>query len=190
MALEKRVTKAVAVSGDHTLTLSDVTGLYVGYTVHVAGVMAQGTYNGTHVITAIDTDDLTITYDVGNHNHPLADTPGRVNVPVTWADDEDVLGFLGVEPASAEDEAYLEVAVKAGNEWCYRRRRSSAYDDLVNASPDEACRLAVVLYASALYRERGSVDSYQSFQDMSTVAPIGSMGQILKLLGCNRPVAV
>jgi hypothetical protein len=46
------------------------------------------------------------------------------------------------------------------------------------------------LYASALYRERGSVDSYQSFQDMSTVAPIGSMGQILKLLGCNRPVAV
>jgi uncharacterized protein YerC len=190
MALEKRVTKAVAVSGDHTLTLSDVTGLVVGYQVVIAGVMASGTYNGTHTITAIDTDGLTITYETGNHTHTVTATVGRVNVPVTWADDNDVLGFLGVEPASAEDEAYLEVSVKAGNEWCYRRRRSSAYDDLVNAVPDDACRLAVVLYASALYRERGSVDSYQSFQDMSTVAPIGSMGQILKLLGCNRPVAV
>ena len=44
MALEKRVTKAVAVSGDHTLTLSDVTGLVVGYEVVIAGVMAAGTF--------------------------------------------------------------------------------------------------------------------------------------------------
>ena len=113
MALEKRITEAVAVSGTHTLTLSDVDGLYVGYTVKVAGVMASGTYNGTHVLTAIDHEELTVSFVNGNHNHALADTPGRLNVPVTWADDEDVIGFLGVEPASAEDEADLDVAVKA-----------------------------------------------------------------------------
>jgi hypothetical protein len=42
------------------------------------------------------------------------------------------------------------------------------------------------MYAAALYRERGSVDSYASFQDMAITAPTGTMGQIMRLLGIRR----
>jgi hypothetical protein len=38
----------------------------------------------------------------------------------------------------------------------------------------------------ALYRERGSVDSFASFQDMTITAAPGTMGQIMRLLGVNR----
>jgi hypothetical protein len=40
--------------------------------------------------------------------------------------------------------------------------------------------------AASLYRERGSIDSFQSFQDMTTSAPVASMGRINQLLGIKR----
>ena len=43
--------------------------------------------------------------------------------------------------------------------------------------------------AAALYRERGSVDSYASFSDMAPVAPIGTNMRVLQLLGLNKPKA-
>ena len=43
------------------------------------------------------------------------------------------------------------------------------------------------MYAVALYRERGAVDGYPSFEDLSTFAPTGgSMGQINRLLGIGQ----
>jgi hypothetical protein len=42
------------------------------------------------------------------------------------------------------------------------------------------------MYAAVLYRERGSVDSFASFDQMGGAVPFGSNGQINKLLGVNR----
>jgi hypothetical protein len=42
------------------------------------------------------------------------------------------------------------------------------------------------MYAAVLYRERGSVDSFASFEGMGVPTPYGSNGQINRLLGINR----
>jgi hypothetical protein len=53
VALQKRVTNAVATSGVHVLTLSDVDGLEIGYSIRVAGV--GQTFDGQHSIAALNT---------------------------------------------------------------------------------------------------------------------------------------
>jgi hypothetical protein len=187
MALQKRVTNAVLVAGVHTLTLSDVDGLEVGYPIRVAGVSLDN-YDGRHVIAGVDTTAKTIYWTQGNQNLAAAEVTGIVDVEVLWADVDDVLGYLGVEPANQLDEDYLEVSVQAGNEWCYDRRRISGYDDLPNAVPNPSAKLATVLMSASLYRERGSVESFQSFAEFPTNVPIGGgLGQIQRLLGVNKP---
>jgi hypothetical protein len=42
------------------------------------------------------------------------------------------------------------------------------------------------MYAAIQYRSRGSVDGYASFQDFNP-QPVGTLGQVLQLLGCGRP---
>jgi hypothetical protein len=43
------------------------------------------------------------------------------------------------------------------------------------------------MYGGALYRQRGSVDSYGSFQNMGVVPVMGLNGMIRQLLGIDRP---
>jgi hypothetical protein len=105
---------------------------------------------------------------------------------VSWITDEDVADYLGLD-LEEEADAYLTAATAAANDWAYRRRLSAGYTDEETTAPSESVKLGTVLYAGALYRERGSIDSFQSFQDMPVTAPIGSMGQIMRLLGINRP---
>ena len=52
--------------------------------------------------------------------------------------------------------------------------------------PDAAVLAGTVLMAASLYRERGSIDSFNSFQDMTISAPVASMGRINSLLGNKR----
>jgi len=183
MALLKHVTHAVAVAGVHTLTLDDVTGLVVGYNLRVSGVLAAGTYNGQHAITAIDTDDRTVSYVTGNHTHTGADTIGQADVPVTWANTEQVELFIG----NASDADWLDLCTIAANEWCYDRRKSASYDDYPHVSPTPRATEAVLLYAGALYRERGSVESFSSFMENPITPPVGTLGRIKQLLGIERP---
>ena len=42
------------------------------------------------------------------------------------------------------------------------------------------------MYAASLYRQRGSIDSFQSFDAMGGAQPIASFGQIMQLLGTGR----
>jgi geranylgeranyl pyrophosphate synthase len=44
-----------------------------------------------------------------------------------------------------------------------------------------------VLYAASQYRTRGSIDGYQSFESMSVGANTIGLGQVMQLLGTNRP---
>jgi hypothetical protein len=57
---------------------------------------------------------------------------------------------------------------------------------VTDSVPDAAVKAGVVLMAASLYRERGSIDSFQSFQDMTVSAPVASMGRINQLLGIKR----
>jgi hypothetical protein len=183
MALLKHVTHAVAVAGVHTLTLDDVTGLVVGYDLRVSGVLASATYNGTHEITAIDTDDRTVSYVTGNHTHAEVATIGQADVPVTWADTADVELFIG----AASETDWLDLCTVAANEWCYDRRKAASYDDYPHVSPSPKVTEAVCLYAGALYRERQSVDSFSSFMENPIAPPVGTLGRIKQLLGIERP---
>ena len=42
------------------------------------------------------------------------------------------------------------------------------------------------MYAATLYRERGSVDSFASFDQMGGAVPFGTMQRIKQLLGVPR----
>jgi len=44
-----------------------------------------------------------------------------------------------------------------------------------------------VMYGAALYKARGSVDVFSSFQDMGQSPVPGMNGQIKQLLGIDRP---
>jgi len=104
----------------------------------------------------------------------------------TWASDQDVLDWLGIDPATANDEAFITVATNAGNAFAYRRRRESGYFDSLTTVPGPDVLLGTIMMGAALYRERGSVDSYASFDQMGGQVPFGTHGQINKLLGVNR----
>lgn len=108
-------------------------------------------------------------------------------MPVTWITTTDVSDALGTPPSGESDTAYLETCTAAAQTWAYQARAAAGYDDDQDQAPDDRVKLGAVLMAVSLYRERGSVDSFQSFDAMPTVVPFGSMGQILRMLGLRRP---
>lgn len=105
----------------------------------------------------------------------------------TWITSDDVKEWLGISAATANDTAFIATVTAASNVWCYRRRVESGYHDDADAAPNDAVKLGAVMYAATLYRERGSVDSFSSFEQMGGGTPFGSMGRILQLLGVGRP---
>ena len=104
----------------------------------------------------------------------------------TWASDQDVLDWLGIDPATPNDEAFVTTATNAANAFAYRRRRESGYFDSLTTVPGPDVLLGTIMLGGAYYRERGSTDSFQSFDQMGGAVPFGSHGQINKLLGVNR----
>jgi len=105
----------------------------------------------------------------------------------TWITNQMVLDWLGIAPASANDTAFITVCTEAANALAYRRRRESGYTDSLSTVPGADAKLGTIMYAASLYRQRGSVDSFQSFEAFAAGnAPVGSIGEILRLWGCNR----
>jgi hypothetical protein len=104
----------------------------------------------------------------------------------TWVAASAVIAWLGIAAATANDTAFITTATAAANAFAYRRRRESGYFDSLTTSPGADVTLGTTMYAAVLYRERGSVDSFASFDQMGGAVPFGSNGQINKLLGVNR----
>ena len=105
----------------------------------------------------------------------------------TWIVAADVLSWLGISVATANDTTFVGVCTDAANAWAYKARKMAGYQgESLSTVPSSAVKLGTIMYAAALYRERGSVDSYASFQDMAVTAPTGTMGQIMRLLGIRR----
>ena len=106
---------------------------------------------------------------------------------VSWTTSSDVLSFLGIDVATVNDTAYIATCVQASNLYCFRKRREAGYTDSMTTVPGADIKFGTTLYAALLYRERGSADSFASFDSMSSVPIPSSMGRIMALLGCGRP---
>lgn len=184
------------------------TGIAVGQSVTVAG-LAHG-LNGTHVVSAVpefyflgvdEQGDFLFDYDAPITNQILffdagdtlersaADPYGTLTYAITctWITVAMVQEFLGIASATANDTAFLTTCVASGNAWCYRKRQEAGYFDSLTTVPGGDVKMGGIIYCASLYRERGSIDGYQSFNDMTTGGtPMASMGRVLQLLGCNR----
>lgn len=195
MAFQKIITEAVAVAGVRTLTVSDLTGLMVGYEIHVDGVGAH--FDGNRTITELETvDNLdgTFTYLVsftdGHVDVSAFDVLGLLNVTISWITAGDVTDALGQAPAEAGDLAYLDACVASAQEWCFEERRKSRYHDLPHLCPSASVKAGTVQKAVVEYRERGALDGVLQFDGLGTAASVGSPGaiyDILRKLGCRRP---
>ena len=105
----------------------------------------------------------------------------------SWITSADVTEWLGIAAATANDTAFIATCVSAANTYCYRIRHEAGYHDDSDTVPDSAVKMGTVMYASTIYRERGSVDSFASFDQMGGAVPFGTMSRIKQLLGVGRP---
>lgn len=183
------------------------TDIQTADSIVIAG--ASHNLNGTHTVIStepyyfigVDTQgDLQFNYSIICDNQVLwysayddlerGVATGTISyTPVcTWITDQDVLDWLGVSPASANDLDFVSACTDAANALAYRRRKNNGYTDSLSVVPGADVALGVRMYAGSLYRQRGSVDSFQSFEAYAAGSPaVASMGEILRLWGCNRP---
>lgn len=186
--LNKDITHVVATAGVWTLTLSDVEGCQVGMHADIGGMPTASWNVLGEEITAVDTVNKTVQYTHGNFTVASQDiTTAILHIETSWCDTAYVEVLIGFTPTDAADIAYLEACTDAANDWAFIRRAAAGYTDHPNIAAGSNVRLGTALYALGLWRERGSVDSFQSFQDVPLAGAIGSMGQINKLLGIPRP---
>jgi len=104
----------------------------------------------------------------------------------TWVTGPQIATYLGITTAGDET-AFLVQVASAANNFCYRRRQESGYTDSLTTSPGGDVTLGTLMYGSALYRQRGSVDQFASFTDMASAPTIGLSGIVKQLLGISRP---
>jgi hypothetical protein len=187
-----------------TLTPNEV---YVGASIVVAGVDA--TFNGT--VTVYDVPEyLFIGVDSGgdllfNYEVPIpfqflyAKTASNVTrttatgtvtlgtIPTTWITAGQVEDWLGIGTASALDTAFLTQCAAASNAFCFQRRLESGYIDAKGTSPSDSVTLGTIAYAGFLYRQRGAVTDFASFDGLPAGNSVGLSPMIKQLLGIPRP---
>lgn len=186
-------------------TLTDLE-VQVGDSVTIAGT--TGSFNATATIVSTEPyyldgvdDEGYLVFDYGDPrpnqivyansgtDAEYGPNTGTVTytVTVSWIVAADVLAWLGIDTATANDTAFVTTCVNASNAWCYRKRREAGYIDSASTVPSADVKLGATMYAATLYRERGSVDSFASFDSMAIGAsPSATLGRIMQLLGCGR----
>ena len=187
-------------------TLED-TDIGIGQSITLSG-LGHG-LNGTHIVRAVPTflfmgtdyeGDFVYDPDIIIPNQLLfydadGDLERSAAIPTgtltwtqtcTWITAADVLAWLGISVATANDTAFVGSCTDAANAFAFRRRKEAGYFDSLTTVPGADVKLGTTMLAGALYRERGSVDSFASFEAMNIPGSVGSMGQINRLLGVNR----
>ena len=181
--------------------------IQAGESIVVASVSA--TFNGTKTVYAmpqykfigVDTEgDLLFDYNEPIPNQVLyyvagTDTERYAVIPqgtlthtqtCTWVTGPQIATYLGITTAGDET-AFLVQVASAANNFCYRRRQESGYTDSLTTSPGGDITLGTLMYGSALYRQRGSVDQFASFTDLASAPVVGLSGIVKQLLGISRP---
>ena len=178
----------------------------LGASVVLAGVDA--TFNGTYTVRAlpqylyvgIDSEgDLLYDANIPIANQVLvaktADDVARtaatgtltITQTCTWVTSANLEDWIGIGTATAADAAFLTVCAAAASQFCWRRRMEAGYVDSLTTVPSQDVFLGTQMYGGALYRQRGSVDQFASFQNMGVTPVMGLNGMIRQLLGIDRP---
>jgi hypothetical protein len=175
--------QSIAISGLH----ANLDGTYIVVDVPIyrfIGVDEEGDH-------LFDPDEIILNQLLVSKNHGDIER-GPVNGTLTWTPtctwitNQMVIDWLGIASATTNDTNFITKCVAAANAYASRRRREAGYFDSLTTVPGGDVELGTIMYAAALYRERGSVDSFASFEQMGTPVPFGSHGQINRLLGINR----
>ena len=187
--------------------LTNADPLEVGQSVTIAGVDA--TFNGTYTVvglpqyyfTGVD-DQGFFVYDI---EAPIANqvlyakTADNVNIvaatgtltttPVcTWITAGQIEDWLGIGTATAADTAFLTTCALAANSFAYRRRLEAGYkNESLTTVPNGSVSLGTVMYGGALYRQRGGVTDFATFDGLGTGGTMGLSPMIKQLLGVDRP---
>ena len=105
----------------------------------------------------------------------------------TWITAAQIEDWLGIGTATAADTAFLTTCAAAGNAFCFRRRQENGYIDSPTTVPSNDVSLGVVMYGAALYRQRGSISDFASFDGLGTGNTFGLSPMVKQLLGVDRP---
>ena len=180
--------------------------LEVGQSITIASVDA--TFNGTYTIRALpdyyfigidDEGDLEYNPGITIPNQVLyartaADVARQAasgtltaTPTCTWITATDIEDWLGIGTATAADATFLTICASSSSQFCWRRRMEAGYVDSLTTVPSQDVKLGTIMYGGALYRQRGSMDSFASFQSMGTAPVMGLNGMIRQLLGIDRP---
>ena len=186
-----------------TLTPND---LVVGGTFTVGSVAVP--FNGTFVcydkpeylfIGIDDEGDLLFNYEIHVPNQVLYACVGTdvqrtastgtitFTETCTWISATQIEDWLGIGTATAADAAFLTICASACSQFAWRRRMEAGYIDSLTTVPSQDVLLGTQMYGGSLYRQRGSVDQFASFQNMGVTPVMGLNGMIRQLLGIDRP---
>lgn len=201
------VTHKYLLDGYAVLQLLTPNEIAVGESITVASV--DSTFNGSYSVYAlpeylfigIDTEgDLLFDYNIPIANQVLyaksasdvqrTASTGTVTYTqtCTWITAQNVLDWLGISVATAGDQTFVTTCAAAANAFCSRRRNEAGYTgDSLTTVPSQDVYLGTVMYAGMLYKSRGTVDVFSSYQDMGQTPVVGMNGQIKQLLGIDRP---
>jgi hypothetical protein len=178
----------------------------VGASVVITGVDA--TFNGTYIVYALpqyafmgvdDEGDLLFDPLVTIPNQVLyaktatdvARTAASGTLTITqvaqWVTAANLEDWLGIGTATSADAAFLTVCAAAASQFCWRRRMEAGYVDSLTTVPSQDVFLGTQMYGGSLYRQRGSIDQFASFQNMGVTPVMGLNGMIRQLLGIDRP---
>jgi hypothetical protein len=168
------------------------------------------TFNGTHnvyalpayLFTGVDSQgDLMFNYQVPIPNQVLFydagdDAERTALIPqgtltytetCTWVLGPAVGTWLGIALAGVDETAFLTQCASSASNFLFRRRQESGYTDSLTTSPGSDVTLATTMYAGALYRQRGAIDNFGSFDSMGTPVSTGLSPLIKQLAGIPRP---
>jgi hypothetical protein len=108
-------------------------------------------------------------------------------IPTTWITAQQVEDWLGIGTASALDTTFLTQCAAAANAFCFQRRLESGYIDQKGTSPSDSVTLGTIAYGGFLYRQRGAVTDFASFDGLPAGNSVGLSPMIKQLLGIPRP---
>ena len=198
------------VSNYACISTLEPTDIVVGQSITVALIGAP--FNGTFTVlalpqyafTGVDTNSGEFEYDIdvprpnqiiyaatGIDVDFVAFYAGTVAYTqnCTWISTAELVTYLGVTIADPSDDYTLATQARnAGNDFCYRRRQESSYFDSLSTSPGHDVTLGTLMYAAALWRSRGSIETaYAAFDTMGTPSQQSLTPIVKQLLGIPRP---
>ena len=201
------VTHKTLITNYASLQLLEQHDIDPGDAVTVAGVNA--TFNGSRTVYAtpeylfigVDTEgDLIYDYDqpvpyqiiyaltaADVERNASTGTVTNDLVACTWITATDIEDWLGIGTATAGDAAFLIVCAAAANEFCFTRRKIAGYQDVLATAPNGAAKLGTTQYGGALYRQRGGLQDFATFDGYGVGSTTGLNGTIKQLLGIDRP---